>query len=262
MASIALATERELLGEYSWQVGQSHSTTLFPCVQWLLQATGRTMTDVRAIAVAIGPGSFNGIRVAVTAAKALAFVLHVPLVGICGLDVMAYAQAASDLPVFVIQEAGRGELYTAGYRRIAASEAPTPAQSPHETWLLAPDDPAHLWVRSTGYLLTNPAELAAMAGADALLCGEMRDATRATLRRILGAHARFLPDMPNVRRASILAALAEQRLRRGQTDDPLTLEPLYLRRPAITASKKATINQLPVTNSPRPRATAGGQREH
>jgi tRNA threonylcarbamoyladenosine biosynthesis protein TsaB len=238
MASIALATGHEVLGEYSWQVGQNHGTALFSSIQWILAASNRTMADVSVIAVAIGPGSFNGIRVAVTAAKALAFGLSVPLIGICGLDVLAYAHLAADRPIFAVQEAGRGELYAAGYYRTTAAELAAMEHPPRETWLLLPDDSSRVWARSTDYMLTTPAELATMAGEHTLFCGEMHETTRALIHQLLGHRAVLLPTAVNMRRASVLATLAEQRLRRGQTDDPLTLEPLYLRRPAITASKK------------------------
>jgi len=241
MASIALATEHEVLGEYTWQVGQHHGSAVFPCVQWLFATCGRTMADIDAIAVAIGPGSFNGIRVAVTAAKALAFALNVPVVGICGLDVCAYTQAATGLPVFALQEAGRSELYAAGYRRLSSLDAPE--QPPRETWLLMPDNPLALWTRWTDYMIVTPDALAAMVREDTLFCGEMRGVTRATLHRILGERALLVPAALSARRASVLAMLAAQRLRRGQIDDPLTLEPLYLRRPAITVSKKAASEQ-------------------
>src|SRR5690348_3394753 len=91
-ASIALCTEEILLGEYTWQVGNNHSVELLERIQRLVTECGQTMQSLEAIAVATGPGSFNGLRVAVATAKSLAFVLSIPLVGISTLDVIATQQ--------------------------------------------------------------------------------------------------------------------------------------------------------------------------
>ncbi len=81
-ASLALCTGDELLGEYTWHVGNNHSVELLERLQRLAAECHRTMQDIEAVAVATGPGSFNGVRVALSAAKTLAFALQKPLVGV------------------------------------------------------------------------------------------------------------------------------------------------------------------------------------
>ncbi|WP_220194773.1 hypothetical protein [Ktedonospora formicarum] len=66
----------------------------------------------------------------------------------------------------------------------------------------------------------------------------MKAPTRQSLRALLGERGHFAPVQASSRRASTLALLAQQRLRMGQHDDPLALEPLYLRRPSITKSTR------------------------
>ena len=65
------------------------------------------------MAVATGPGSFNGIRVALATAKSLALALDVPLYGVPTLDVAAWGCSDAEGPVWAILEAGRGQLYAA-----------------------------------------------------------------------------------------------------------------------------------------------------
>jgi len=114
-ASIALCTEDVLLGENTWQVGNNHSVELLERIQRLVAECGLDMPAIEAIAVATGPGSFNGLRVAVATAKALAFSLNLPLIGIATLDIIAAHQRQWRCPLCSLLEAGRAELYAACY---------------------------------------------------------------------------------------------------------------------------------------------------
>src|SRR5579864_9327130 len=114
-ASIALCTEDVMLGEYTWQVGNNHSVELLERIRRLMAECGHTMQAIDLIAVATGPGSFNGLRVAVTTAKTLAFALQVPLIGVSTLDIIAAHQQQWRSPICAVLEAGRSELYAACY---------------------------------------------------------------------------------------------------------------------------------------------------
>ena len=97
-ASIALARDGRLLAELTWEVGQRHSAELFDRIAQLLETAHLAPNMLNGIAVALGPGSFNGTRVAVTAAKTLAFALGVPIYGHSTLDVIAWPYASGTLP--------------------------------------------------------------------------------------------------------------------------------------------------------------------
>ena len=71
-----------------------------------------------------------------------------------------------------------------------------------------------------------------------LFCGEMSDTSRQTLHAQMQEKRLFVTGIPATRHASMLAVLALQRLHEGKEDDPLLLEPLYLRRPSITTSTR------------------------
>src|SRR5215469_15859579 len=112
-ASLALCQDGELLVEYTWDVGASHSVELLRRVEWLVHERGLNLSQLGAVATATGPGSFTGVRVAVTVAKSLAFGLNIPLIGVSTLDIIAYSQATAGYPVCALMDAGRGELYAA-----------------------------------------------------------------------------------------------------------------------------------------------------
>jgi len=114
-ASVALCDEYTLYGEYTWQIGSNHSVELLDRVQRLLAECGSGIQAIDGVAVATGPGSFNGVRVAVAAAKALAFALQKPLVGVSTLEIIAAQQQQWRGPVCSILEAGRPDLYAACY---------------------------------------------------------------------------------------------------------------------------------------------------
>src|SRR5262249_53199640 len=95
-ASIALVHERHVLAELTWDVGQRHSVELFERLEWLLAHAGAAPSAIDALAVALGPGSFNGVRVALATTKALAFSLQAPLYGHPTLDIAAWGHATTD----------------------------------------------------------------------------------------------------------------------------------------------------------------------
>lgn len=238
-ASVALCTENEILGEYTWYVGNNHSVELLERIQRLSDECGKTLAELDAVAVATGPGSFNGVRVAVATAKALAFALEKPLLGIATLDVVAAQQEQWQGPICAVLEAGRGELYAACYEfesqvddngnvsysllRLSDYELLGSQQLSDEIQEYLP-----VWVGVAG-----ERELAPI-----LFCGEISAASQQALRASLQELALFAGNLSSTRHASTLARLAMQRLASGNVDNPLSLEPFYLRRPSITTSAR------------------------
>ena len=239
-ASVALVADGRLLAELTWDVGQRHSIELLERMRWLLESRSAAFSDVTAVAAATGPGSFNGVRVALTVAKSLAFTLAIPLVGLPTLDVMAWGSAWATGPIWALMEAGRGQVYAARYH------AP-------------PNDPA-AWAPVDGYHILTLAELAECVEGSPLVSAELRDDTRATLLRSLGPTARTTSPLRG-RHAEWLAELALARLAVGQADDPRALEPLYLRRPAITKSAKVALPYTQAERAERQSAELDGEGE-
>ncbi len=236
-ASLALTDNDALLAELNWRVGQRHGAETLERARWLLRGQGIAMSQLDGVAVALGPGSFNGLRVAVATAKTLAFALSVRLYGVPTLDVIAWGARLSADPIWALLDAGRGEAFAACYGASAASAiwAPQP---------IATDDDS---AAASPYLLTTPLALAARISGPVVFTGEWRDATHDALAQALGERARFTAPVV-ARRGAWLAELGAQRAQRGAVDDPRALEPLYLRRPNITSS--ARTQGAPVAERP------------
>jgi tRNA threonylcarbamoyladenosine biosynthesis protein TsaB len=237
-ASLALCTEDTLLGEYTWQVGNNHSIELLERIRRLMAECGQTMQAIDAIAAATGPGSFNGLRVAVTAAKALAFALQVPLIGVSTLDIIAAHQQQWRGPICAVLEGGRSELYAACYIFDETAEETDGVlaytlRRLSDYLLDAPPDLTRFLQEHLSTWVGVPGERQLPA---TLFCGEMSETSRAALHEHLPEYSLFLAPLQSARHASVLASLAFQRFYSGIIDDPLLLEPLYLRRPSITTS--------------------------
>ncbi|HEU0026618.1 MAG TPA: tRNA (adenosine(37)-N6)-threonylcarbamoyltransferase complex dimerization subunit type 1 TsaB [Ktedonobacterales bacterium] len=234
-ASVALTQDDAILAELTWRVENRHSSELLPRVQETLRAQRVTPAQLDAIAVALGPGSFNGVRAGVATAKGLALALSIPVAGVPTLDVMAWGARLAPVEVWALLDAGRGEVYAAVYDTAGAATQP-------ETWT-----PRALTVQPGaepgGYHILAPEALAAVVRDGATLTGELRPAARAALIGALAGRARLLePAEP--RRGGWLATLAQARLRAGRGETPATLEPIYLRRPAITRSARTDVAAL------------------
>ena len=238
-ASVALCSEDELLGEYSWRIGNNHSVELLDRIQRLFAECHRAVQEIDGVAVATGPGSFTGLRVAMATAKALAFALQKPIIGISTLDVVAAPQWQWDGPVCALLEAGRSELYAASYlfeRMLDGDGRVTYQMKRLGDYLLASPQQVGL------YLQEHASDWVGVAGERTfpsfLLCGEISPTAQQELHTQMQGRAFFLGAVQAVRQASVLALLALQRFHNGEADDPLMLEPLYLRRPSITTSTR------------------------
>jgi tRNA threonylcarbamoyladenosine biosynthesis protein TsaB len=230
-ACLALADGDTLLAELNWRVGQRHGSEALERARWLLRGQNVAMGQLDSIAVALGPGSFNGVRVAVATAKTLAFALDVPLYGVPTLDSIAWGARLSADPVWALLDAGRGEVFAACYGGNANDGSDDSAAAAAWAPRRVADDDA------SPYLIITPEALAARISGRVVFTGAWRAATQDALALALGARARFTSPL-GARRGAWLAELAMWRARRGAADDPRALEPLYLRRPNITSSAR------------------------
>ncbi|MSQ10097.1 MAG: tRNA (adenosine(37)-N6)-threonylcarbamoyltransferase complex dimerization subunit type 1 TsaB [Dehalococcoidia bacterium] len=208
MAGVAIARGDVVVAEYTWLAGQHHTEQLLPAVDTVLKGNGFLLSDVQAVAVATGPGSFNGLRVGLATVKSLAVALGLPIVSATSLEVEAYAHAVAPWPICAIHDAGRKEVAWAIYR-----------------------GPAAEWRCTVQPQITSPEALAARLRGRTLLCGEIPEGCLVLLQGALGPRA-IIPSLAaRVRRPGLLAELGYRRLQAGLLDDVNALQPLYLRRP-------------------------------
>jgi tRNA threonylcarbamoyladenosine biosynthesis protein TsaB len=209
IAGIALFDNEALISELTWYSRQSHSRDLLPALEWLLERARRQKTDIAGVVVCTGPGSYAGMRVGVSTAKALAFGFGAALVGVNRLeaDALSFAGATSGR-IVAVHAAGRAELAWAAYGSTADGIEE----------LLGPQ-------------LTPIGELPALIETNDLVCGDIaslpdsfREAISARGISLVAAHAA---------RVIGVGRIGVQRLAAGHRDDPYSLAPLYLRAPAI-----------------------------
>jgi tRNA threonylcarbamoyladenosine biosynthesis protein TsaB len=212
MASIALYNPAQgVLFEQAWLSGREQTTQLIPYMQRAMSLVGVTVRDLTGIAVATGPGSFSGVRIGISVAKTMAYSLQIPLWGVPAPDALAYSQVAvTAAQVCAVLSMGRNRLAWALYRTRGTR-----------------------WQRLTPYSNSTAEEMAAAikthdSSIATLFCGEISQNTAAVLHEHLGNEAAIAPAAAGVRRASYIAELALQRANRGESDDPATLQPIYL----------------------------------
>ena len=96
------------LGRSVLDLGKGHAEHLIAVIDAALAAAGKAYSDLRAIAVSVGPGSFTGIRVAVSAARGFALALNIPAIGVNTLEALAaeVREAGSAKPVLAVLTSG------------------------------------------------------------------------------------------------------------------------------------------------------------
>jgi tRNA threonylcarbamoyladenosine biosynthesis protein TsaB len=198
--------------ECVWLSGRDHTSQILPQLTLLLRHIGRAREEIAAVAVALGPGSWSGLRVGLSTAKGLALAAGLPVIGVGTLDALAYQHARPGAAVYPLIRLGRERYATAPY---GAGDAERGRGQPQNTTL---------------------AELCAEVRGPAIFCGDIDGEVQETLRRQLGERARFPTPAANLRRPAFLAELAWRRLQAGDVDDTATLEPIYLGQPVKSAS--------------------------
>ena len=223
-ASLALYNADGVQAETTWRARENHTVELLAQIVRLLELERATKEDLRAIGVALGPGSFTGLRVGMSVAKGLAYARQIPLLGIPTLDAVAYAHAQQPLPIWAILAAGRGRYSVAQY---AAKRGAIK--------------------RVSDYALVDAAGLLALVTREvnddakmprAFFCGDIDAALAQALTAQCGSRAVSAAPSSNARRAGWLAELAWARFQRGEADDPRSLVPLYLPHESVEGNVK------------------------
>ncbi len=129
VASVALLLDGSILAEYSLNTKYTHSQTLLPMIDEIMERSQmrNRMNELDAIAYAAGPGSFTGLRIGGACAKGLGFALKKPLVAVPTLPAMAMRCWGAQGVVAPLMDARRGQVYTGIYEFDRASKSPEPA---------------------------------------------------------------------------------------------------------------------------------------
>ncbi len=204
LIGVALYDGVQIISEMVWLSQQYHTVELAPTVSSLMERAGIPLNELKVVAVALGPGSFTGLRIGISLAKGMALAGRLAIVGVPTFDILAAAQPPGDLPMAAVLQAGRSRLAVGWYKNYSGNW-----RSDHQIQVLT------------------PRELADRIKSPTIVCGELSEAERRIFKRkrknvILATPAQSL------RRPSYLAELGWRRWQKGMTDDPATLAPNYL----------------------------------
>ena len=203
VSSVAIATPAALVAELTVQTRKTHSERLMPHIASLLTMAEVSQTSLKAVAVSNGPGSFTGLRIGLATAKALAYALKIPLIGVPTLAAMAFACPAPGVLLAPMLDAQKGNVYLGLYE----------------------------W-REGGMVEVEPPRVVAFPEANAELAAKGRPVLLLGEAAVIYKDEIEHPAPPHIvmPRAGSVAVLAQQLYAQGVRHDVATLEPLYIRR--------------------------------
>jgi tRNA threonylcarbamoyladenosine biosynthesis protein TsaB len=193
-----------------------HGFELPAAVEEVLSAAGLSFGGLSAIAVAIGPGSFTGLRVGLSYAKGIATAAKIAIVGVSSLDALALCVGSGLIegtPVYPVIDARKGEVYAGLYRVIEGALE-----------------------KSSDDLVISLADLVAGLQDDAVFVGYSAAQQACSLAQAKGHRAVVIESAGLSLRGSFVAAIGAAKVARKETDVIGTLQPLYLRPSDATAS--------------------------
>ncbi|MGB9640360.1 MAG: tRNA (adenosine(37)-N6)-threonylcarbamoyltransferase complex dimerization subunit type 1 TsaB [Anaerolineales bacterium] len=200
---IALLDNAQVYCEHSWQSPDYHTVELAPMVEQAIRRSSITKENIAAISVAIGPGSFTGLRIGLALAKGMALAMHIPLIGIPTLDILAAGQPKQETPALCLLRAGRGRLVIREY-------------------VIKEQD----WVAINDYKVLTPQELTQQIQEPTWVCGELYSEERAFLAE--NSLIKLASPVQCVRRPAQLAELGWKRWQKGLFDEVMSLTPIYI----------------------------------
>lgn len=217
MGSVALIDGDTTIAESLLNISTSYSERLLLALDQLLNHTGLRLEDMDGLAIAIGPGSFTGLRIGLATFKGLAIATGKKLVGISSLLSLAYNAYASGSVVVPIIDAKRGEIYAAAYKFKEASVAKKKCD------VVTLLDEASLTPEA---LCDNLLAL----NDNILLLGDGANAYRDIWINRLGKRLIMPPASMIHPRASNVATLAIERFEKNDVPDLASLIPNYIRK--------------------------------
>jgi len=206
--SLALHDGERVRYEATWHTANNHTVELAPAIQGALMHCDIQPQALRAVAVALGPGSFTGLRIGLSAAKGLVLAWELPLVGVLTLEITAASVPRFEGALIAVLQAGRKRICV---QRFVWEDAG--------------------WCADADAAITSWEQLLADVDTPTLVAGEIDEAGRAQIAAV--PNVQSASGAVNLRRGGFLAEIAWERLRAGRTDAPRTLAPIYLHQPGV-----------------------------
>jgi len=210
---LALMESDQLKAEYNLSLKRQHSEKLLPLMEQIFELIGVEAGDLDGIAVAVGPGSFTGLRIGITTAKMLARIFSIPVKGISTLEIMAAgAEGEYLLPLL---DARRQRVYYSFYQR----------NTNKDKFFLKEIKKA-----ASADISELPEILSKYQDQEISIIGEKTAEVKETLVKNNFRVKAFRAEK-NIPRAAVLAGLGRDYINSGQNDDIYQLKPAYLKIP-------------------------------
>ena len=200
---LALHGGDALLAEHVWVTNGYHTVELAPEIALMLRRADRQVSDLTAIAVAKGPGSYTGLRIGMALGKGLSLVHNLKMVAIPTFHIIAHAQPRRKEKLVAVISAGRKRIAALWYKW-GSRGWESKSEPENTTW----------------------DELVQSLDERTFICGEIETQARKKLEE----HDLAILSSPaqSVRRPGVLAELGWIQIHAGENDDPATLAPIYL----------------------------------
>jgi tRNA threonylcarbamoyladenosine biosynthesis protein TsaB len=210
-AGLALSEQGEILRETTWRSARNHSVELVPSINNILDSADKTIADVTAVITARGPGAFSALRVGMSTAKSIASGRGIPLAAVSTMDVEVEPYLGLGDHIIGVIPAGRNRVYTGEYKKSRLTEI--------------------------GFQVRSVSDVISCSSRDVIYCGE----GVSSLIDVEHGGKSFISvgcEGPT-RRASFLARLGFRKIELGNTEDPQSLEPIYVRSAQITSAENS-----------------------
>ena len=206
MGGVAVVDDEGVICELTLSVAETHSAQLMPAVDYALKMADLKPDELDAFAVALGPGSFTGLRIGLATVKGLAVAASKPLIGIPTLEAMAHAFPYCPHMILPMIDARMKEVYAAFFE--------------------ARDG---IVLRRSDDMVLSVSDLLNDTKAETLFFGTGAKKYRDEIVAIMGDLARFATPEISGARASTVGFLAIEKLKRGENADIDSIEPIYIR---------------------------------
>ena len=205
--SIALLKEDCLLIEMTLGDTHSHSRKLLSLIHYALERAALEIDQIDCFAVALGPGSFTGLRIGISTLKGLCMATQKPIVGVSSLEALSYSVPNNPALICPLLDARKKQVYTSLFRY-------------REKKL----------VRLIEDMVLYPEELIKRINERVIFLGDGVDVYRDLIEEKIGDLALFLPRFFNQPRAASVAGIGMMKHSLGEALDPRDLKPTYIRR--------------------------------
>jgi tRNA threonylcarbamoyladenosine biosynthesis protein TsaB len=206
--SVAIVSEDGVVAQYSLNIEVTHSERLMSTVDRVLKDTGLAVQDLGGFSVAIGPGSFTGLRIGLSTVKGLALATGKPIAAVPTLQALAWNLPYSAYPVCPILDARKNEVYAALYRFDGTALVQ-----------VLPETAISIF------------KLAEQISEKVVFTGEGSRIYRNGILDLLGERAVFAPHSAILPSGAKVAEIGLDMIKSGRQAEPDRLTPLYIRRP-------------------------------